>query len=114
MPKYMILHNAPEGARDFMAKFTPEEMKAGMAEWIAWRDEANKTIKFEFGMPMQPVARITPTGVVATDNQASGYSMVDAASKEQVLEALKNHPHLKREGATLDVLEIVPMQGTEA
>lgn len=111
MPKYMILHNAPEPAREFMAKFTQEQMQAGMASWIAWKEEAEKKVAFEFGNPMQAVARVTPGGVIESDNQASGYSMIVADSKELALEVLRNHPHLQREGATMDVLEIVTMPG---
>lgn len=107
MPKYMILHNAPEHAAEFMARFTPEERQAGMDAWIAWKAEADKTVKFEFGMPLQPVARITPDGETEINSEVSGYSMIEADSKEAVVAALRNHPHLGREGATLDILELV-------
>ena len=38
-----------------MADSTPEDVQESMAAWIAWRDEAVKTVKFEFGLPLQAV-----------------------------------------------------------
>ena len=111
MTKYMILHNAPEPAGEFMDSSSPEQRQSGIDAWMAWRDEAVKKVQFEFGMPMEAVARITPEGATNSDNQASGYSMIEAESKDPVIEVLLNHPHLDRPGATLDVFEIIPMTG---
>lgn len=108
----MILHNATEPAKEFMAKFTPEQRKAGLEAWIAWKNEAEKTVKFEFGLPLQAVGRVSNEGVEDSDNKASGYSMIEADSKEAVIEVLRNHPHLQREGANLDILELIPMSGS--
>jgi hypothetical protein len=113
MSKYLVLYNATVPASEFMAQSSPEQMKAGMADWMAWRDEVVKTMKFEFGMPVQALSRITPDGVTDSNNQTSGYSIMESDSKEAVLEALKKHPHLQRPGATIDVLEMLVMPGME-
>ncbi|MDB5167063.1 MAG: hypothetical protein JWN26_208 [Candidatus Saccharibacteria bacterium] len=111
MPKYMILHNAPEPASELIARTKPEDQQAAMEAWIAWKEEADKKVKFEFGMPLQAVGRVTPEGVTESDSQASGYSMIEADSSETVIDVLRNHPHLARPGATMDILEIIPMPG---
>lgn len=111
MAKYMVLYNSTIAASELMANATPEDMKASMTEWIKWRDDASKTAKVEFGMPLQAVSRITPNGVTSGDNNISGYSIVEGDSKDAVLELLKTHPHLKRQGATIDVLEMLTMPG---
>ncbi|MCX6728652.1 MAG: hypothetical protein NTV39_02705 [Candidatus Saccharibacteria bacterium] len=111
MSKYMILHNAPEPSGEFMAHSSPEDMKRGMDDWMRWKDEAEKTVKFEFGMPLQAVARIYTDKVTDSDNPAGGYSMIEADSKQQVIDVLRNHPHLGRMGTSIDVLEIIPMPG---
>lgn len=111
MPKYMILFNAPEPAKEQMARSTREQMQTSMAAWLAWKDEAEKTVGFAFGNPLQAVARVTPTEAGESDNQASGYAMIEADSKELVVEVLRNHPHLQRDGATIDILEVVTMPG---
>ena len=111
MAKYMILYNSIVSARDTMANANPEQMKVSMEEWKQWRDEASKVVTFEFGMPLQPVSRVTPEGVTEVDSQVSGYSTIESDSKEAVIEVLKNHPQLKRSGATIDVLEMLSMPG---
>lgn len=111
MAKYMILYNSTASASELMANATPEEMQASMAEWIAWRDEAVKTVKFDFGMPLQAVNQVTAENVNSSDSQIGGYSMMEGDSKDAIVELLKSHPHLKRSGATIDVLEVLPMPG---
>jgi hypothetical protein len=109
MPKYLILHNALESASEIMAQSTPDEIEASIAAWLVWKEQAGKTVKFEFGMPIQAVARVAADGTTDSDNPASGYSMIEADSKADVIAALRTHPHLERAGATMDILEIIPM-----
>lgn len=111
MAKYMILYNSEASASELMANASAEEMKASMNEWMQWRDEASKTAKFDFGMPLQVVGRVTPDGLGESNNLASGYSIIEGDSKEAVLGLLKTHPHLKRTGAWIDLLEMLPMPG---
>ncbi len=111
MAKYMVLYNSSASASELMANATPEEMQASMAEWMQWRGQAEKSFKVDFGMPLQAVCRVTATESTASDNQASGYSIVEGDSKDALVELLKSHPHLKRAGAYIDVLEMLPMPG---
>lgn len=111
MTKFMVLYNSTASASDLMANASPEEMKASMAEWIKWRDEASATAKVDFGLPLQAVSRVSTDGVAESQNQASGYSFLEGESKEAVVELLKTHPHLKRPGAYIDVLELLAMPG---
>lgn len=110
MAKYMILFNSSAKAGEVMASSNPEDMKASMQEWIAWRDEAVKTVKFDFGMPLQVEMRITTSGEEESNNPASGYAMIEG-EKEEIIRLLKTHPHLKMPGASIDLLEILPMPG---
>jgi hypothetical protein len=93
-----------------MANATPEEMQASMAEWMAWRDEAVKSTKFDWGMPLQGVSQVTTSEIKATSSNVSGYSTMEG-DKDTITELLRSHPHLKRPGATIDVLEMLPMPG---
>lgn len=113
MAKFMILYNADVNARELMAKATPEQMQASMAEWIRWRDEATKTFQVEFGLPLQAVNRVTTDGITDSDSQVTGYSIVEGESKEALLELLKSHPQLQRPGASMDVFEMLSMPGIE-
>jgi hypothetical protein len=111
MAKFMILYNADASPREVMANASPEAMRASMDEWIAWRNEASKTIKIDFGMPMQVVGRVAPEGLTDSDTRVTGYAFVEGESKEVVQEVLRTHPHLKRDGASIDVLEVLSMPG---
>lgn len=111
MAKFMVLYNSNEKASDTMANASPEQMQASMAEWMAWKEEAEKTAKVDFGLPLQAAARMTSGGVSDSDSQVSGYSVIEGESKEAVLDLLETHPHLKRPGASIDVLEMLAMPG---
>lgn len=113
MAKYLILYNSTLSARETMANASPEQIKASMDEWIQWQQNAAKTFKLEWGMPLQAVGRVTSDGIVMSDNQAGGYATAEGDSKEALMELLKSHPQLKRPGATIDVLEMLPMPGLE-
>jgi hypothetical protein len=112
MAKYMVLYNSTLNASDTMAQATPEQMQASMQEWIAWSEEAKKQVKFEFGMPLQSVGRINTDGIENSDTLVSGYSMLEG-DKDTILELLKSHPQLKRAGASIELLEVLPMPGIE-
>ena len=111
MTKYLVLYTAPTSASETMATATPEQMKASMDEWIAWRDAASKTATIDFGLPLQSVGRITQDGVTASTSQVSGYATIEGESKDAIMALLRTHPHLRRPGATIEVLEMLPMPG---
>jgi hypothetical protein len=111
MAKFMILYNATRPAAEVMAETTPEQMQASMAEWIAWKEEAEKTVKFDFGLPLQAVAQVSAGSVADSHSNVSGYSIVESDSKDTVLELIKTHPHLKQDGNTIEVLQMLPIPG---
>jgi hypothetical protein len=110
MAKYMLLYNSTASASQLMANATPEQMKASMAEWTRWRDEAVKKVKFDFGMPLEATGRVTPAGVSNLTSPIGGYSIMEGG-KDEIVNLLKTHPHLKREGASIDLLEMLSMPG---
>ena len=113
MAKFMILYNSPEKATETMANATPEEMQASMAEWIQWREKASQNLKVDFGLPLQAIGAVNGNGTSASDSQVGGYSIIEG-DREMVMEVLKSHPQLKREGASIDVLEMLSMPGLDA
>lgn len=114
MTKYMVLYSAPEAASDMMKNATPEEMQAGMDSWMKWREIAEKTIKVDFGMPLEAVSHISAHGTSDSTSHVTGYATVEGESREAVIELLKSHPHLQRPNASLDVLEMLSMPGLDA
>lgn len=111
MGRFLILFNAPEQMNEFMARSTPEERQKGLELWTSWKKEAEKTVRFEFGAVVQAFQRIQKDELTDSPNQASNYAFAEADSKEDVINTLKDHPHLQRKGATIDILEVLPMPG---
>ncbi len=62
MAKYMVLYYSSMKASQLMANASMDQMKASMAEWQKWKDNAGKTAKIEFGMPLEAVKHVTPEG----------------------------------------------------
>jgi hypothetical protein len=108
MSKYLILFNSSTTAQEQMAEATPEQMKASMGEWMVWQQEAVKSVGFEWGLPIQAVAQVAANEVTSSTNKASGYCIMEG-NKDAVTKLLQSHPHLKREDATIDLLEMIPM-----
>jgi hypothetical protein len=109
--RFLILFNAPEPMSEFMVRSTAEERQAGIEAWSKWKSEAEETASFEFGAVVKAVSRIQPDGVTESPNEASNYAFAEAESRDNVIKALTNHPHLQRAGASIDVLEILAMPG---
>ena len=109
MRRFLILFNAPEPMSEFMLRSTPEERKAGLEAWIKWKAEADQTISFEFGAVIQAVQRIEQKDLIGSTNTATNYAFADAETKDDVINALQSHPHLKRTSASIDVLEELSM-----
>src|SRR5260221_322387 len=101
MAKYLILFNSSMTAKETMQNASPEEMKVAMEEWMKWKDEVAKTVTFEWGLPLQAAGRVTTNGVIESSNQAGGYCMIEADTKDILMNLLQSHPHLKRPDATI-------------
>lgn len=111
MAKYLIIYNAIMNTREQMNNSSPEAIQASITEWLAWREVASKTATVDFGLPLQAVSRVTPDGVTNSNNPATGYSILEGGSKANIMTLLQTHPHLRREGTSIDVFEMLPMPG---
>jgi hypothetical protein len=111
MAKYMVLYYSSVSASQLMANASMEKMKASIEEWQKWKDGASKVAKIEFGMPLEVVKHITPEGAIDSSSKIGGYSIMEGESKDAIVELLRTHPHLKRAGASIDLLEMISMPG---
>lgn len=112
MPRFLILFKSTAKARDLMANSSPEDIKASMDEWIQWKDDLDAAIGFEWGMPLQAVGEVMANSIGESTSTVSGYAIMEG-DKEAVLEVLKTHPQQKRADASIDVMEMLPMEGTQ-
>jgi len=51
MKKFIVLYLSPVSAREQIERATPEQMRAGMAEWMKWREKAGNAI-VDLGAPL--------------------------------------------------------------
>lgn len=110
MKKFLALYMAPIAAMDQMMKDTSvEDMKKGMEMWEEWMEEHKDHI-IEMGDPLGRTKRVSPTGVEDIRNEVGGYSIVQAESHDEAAKLFgKDHPHFAVAGATVEIMEIVPM-----
>lgn len=107
MSKFMILYRAQASAREQMANATAEQKEAGAEAWRTWATKVGYAIT-DLGSPLAHTTHIGP-GAASTDGVA-GYSILEAGSADEVATILDGHPHLSMPGASIEVLEIIPIE----
>jgi len=110
MKKFVALYLAPVTALEQMAKSTPEQQKAGMDAWMKWAEKNKKAIA-ELGAPLGKTKRVTADGVSAVRNEITGYSIIQAESHESAAKLFEGHPHFHIPGASIEVMESMPIPG---
>ncbi len=115
MKKFVALYMAPKSAIDQMRRrmktMTPEQAKAGMDLWMTWARENAKSI-VELGAPLGKTKRITDSGAADARNEITGYSIVQAESHDDAARLFEGHPHFQIPGASIELLERMPIPGT--
>ncbi len=106
MSKFMILYRAPVSAREQLATATPEQQQAGAAAWRAWAEKVGYAIA-DHGAPLAHTAHVGP-GAAGAD-EVTGYCVLNAGSADEVRTLLDGHPHLTMPGASVEVLELIPV-----
>jgi hypothetical protein len=115
MKKFLVLY-CSEGAlngksvSETIASSTPEQMKAGLAVWQAWYAKHGTAIT-DFGSPLDNSTTVSVRTASAVRSPITGYTLIQAASMDDAVAMMKDHPHFNMPGATLDILESVPMPG---
>jgi len=106
MSKFMILYRAPVSAREQLESATPEQQQAGMEAWRVWAEKTDYAIA-DLGAPLTHTTHVGP-GTAGTD-EVTGYSILNAGSADEVGTLLNGHPHLGMPGASIEVLELIPI-----
>ena len=107
MSKYLVLYRSPTSAREQMANATPEQAKAGMDAWMAWAGKAGSAV-VDLGAPLGTGEAV---GSDTADDEISGFSILDADTRADVVTLLEDHPHLHMPGASIEVHQFLSMPG---
>ena len=111
MKKFLVLYESTVPASEQMKKATPEQAKAGMDAWMSWAGRAGSGI-VDMGSPVLTAARLNgPTQIAIGNSQVGGYSILQAESRDALMDLLKNHPHFMSPGPSIEVFEFLPMPG---
>lgn len=111
MKKFLVLYRMDIGEmQKMMANTSAEERKKSMGEWEAWMKK-NVANMADHGGPAGKTKRVTASGVTDVKNDIGGYSIVQAESYEAAAALFADSPHLKMPGATVEVMEIMPVPG---
>lgn len=106
----MAIYMAPVAEmQKMMAGMTPEKQKEEMGQWMEWMN-AHQSAITDMGAPLGKTKRVTVSGVTDTKNDIGGYTVVQAESHEEAAQMFTNLTgHLKIPGASIEVMEIMPM-----
>ena len=77
---------------------------------MAWAGKAGAAI-VELGAPVGGGRHVESGSSASGRTQIRGYSILQATSVDEVVRLLDGHPHLTTPGASIEVLEALPMPG---
>ena len=111
MKKFLVLYRMNmQEMQKMMASMSAEDRKKSMGEWEAWMKK-NLASFSDHGGPVGKTKQVAASGVSDTKNDVGGYSILQAESHEAAAAVLADSPHLMMPGATVEVMEIMPMPG---
>jgi hypothetical protein len=93
-----------------MSKASPEQAKAGMDLWMAWAKKAGAAI-VDMGAPLGDGMKLTASGSSKSESKGTGFSILQAESNKAIQELLKNHPHFRAPGGSIEAFEFLSMPG---
>lgn len=105
MTKYLVLYMSSATAGEQMGG----DPEAGMAAWMNWFGKVGSAM-VDGGSPLAQVAEL-PTLGGDSGRHVGGYSILQADSQKDVEALLDGHPHYDAPGASIVVLEFLPMPG---
>lgn len=110
MTKFLVLYLSSVPAADQMAESTREQADAGTARWMSWAKRAGNHL-VDLGSPVGHATQVTKGAARASDITVAGFSILQATTRQQVIDLLTDHPHYRSPGASIEILEFVPMLG---
>ena len=109
MKKYLVLYFANTEAVEFMKAMSPEDRKASMEPWFAWKKD-NESATVDFGGPVGLTHKLTTQGESTPEHRVMGYSMFQAQDDAALNAVLASNPHLLfHPGNSVEYSEIVAM-----
>jgi len=112
MSRFLVLYTSPVPAEQAMAQVTPEQAEAGMALWNEWAEKNAGSI-LDLGTPLGSGRHVEQGAVTPGSTHATGFSILEAASLDDAVRIVEDHPHFHTPDGAIDVLELLQMPGME-
>lgn len=111
--QFVVIYRVPvETMNEWKATTSPEEMmKQGKElgdKMMAWT-EKHKASFVGQGMPLGKNTRLTQEGATPLPNDLNYMQVVEAESKESVIEIFKDNPHFAIPTSFIDIMEVPHM-----
>lgn len=111
MKKFLVLYKVSADAGKQTAAMTPEQQAAGMNAWMTWAQQCGEKL-VDLGQPLANAVSVTPEGTETADTPIAGFSILQAATREEALQLLQGHPHLGWNATcTIELHEAQPLPG---
>jgi len=111
--RFLIIYHAPIEAMEQTANVSPDQQAEGMAMWMAWAKKCGERLA-DLGAPLMNGKRLSSMGsLTPSTKEVSGYSLLDAADWNEVLDLMEDHPHISgwHPEATIEIHETMLLPG---
>ncbi|SPE28298.1 conserved hypothetical protein [Candidatus Sulfopaludibacter sp. SbA3] len=115
MKKYLVLYRSEAAlsgmtVSEMFARSTPEQMEAGMGAWRAWHEKCGGAV-VDLGAPLDKSTAVAAGSEAPSKTSITGYTLLQAGSLEEAVSLMKDHPHFRAPGASVQILECIAMPG---
>jgi hypothetical protein len=104
MKKFLVLYHAQTSAMEEMKDQSPEETKKMMEPWMMWAKKCGDHL-VDMGTPLFNAKKVSMSGIMESDTDITGYSVLRADSMDEAVKMLDGHPFLA-EGADNHEIEV--------
>lgn len=115
MNKYLCLYRSEAAltgpsVAEMFSQSTPEQVAAGMAAWRAWQEKCGSAV-VDLGAPLDKSTTVEGGSGTPGKTSITGYTFLQAGSIEEAVTLMKDHPHLRMPGVSVQILECISMPG---
>jgi hypothetical protein len=114
MKKFLVTYLAPASVIDEWKRTEPEKRRQAeqkmQGEWKKWMSD-HATMFADTGAGVGKTKRVTAQGTADTRNDIMLYAVIEAESHDAAARTFHDHPHLQIPQASVEVMEINPLQG---
>lgn len=107
MTRFLAIYH---GAADDLEKgrFTEDQQAEFISAWGSWAQSHQQSL-VDPGAPLYRKKLVTAQGVEDFTDSKTGYAIIEAASHDEAVQILAEHPHLRLlSGNSIEVLECPP------